>query len=44
MRKEMAVLANKCCFSNPLMLSDDLSLFEALGYFTKENASSLEVV
>lgn len=31
--KEMAALANKCCFSNLLMLSDDLSLFESFGLF-----------
>ena len=29
--KEMATLANKCCLSNPLMCSDDLSLFENFG-------------
>lgn len=29
--KEMATLANKCCLSNPLMRSDDLSLFESFG-------------
>ena len=29
--KEMAALANKCCLSNPLMLSDDLSPFESFG-------------
>lgn len=29
--KEMATLAKKCCFSNPLMRSDDLSLFESFG-------------
>lgn len=29
--KEMAMLAKKCCFSNPLMRSDDLSLFESFG-------------
>lgn len=31
--KEMAALANKCCFSNLLMLSDDLSLLESFGLF-----------